>query len=131
MKQLTYTYNNIMYYTWDSCKKNFPTTVFPSEENLTNELLDMFKIKRGVIEIPDNLSIINNKKKDIRQIRNDMLKDSDKYLMRDFPIEQVLLDSVMSWRNYLREYTKGDKWWEQEPLSFDEWLENSSKDLYE
>lgn len=63
------------------------------------------------------------KKENIRTKRNNMLKLSDEWGISDREQTEEVL-SHKKWRLYLRNYTKQENWWEQNPLSFDEWKES-------
>lgn len=58
----------------------------------------------------------------VREIRNGLLNDSDKYLMPDFPIDMAGRESYKLYRQYLRDYTQSPDWWESEPLKYEDWL---------
>ena len=60
-------------------------------------------------------------KQQVRYVRNQYLQDSDKYMLPDFPIDYVLKDKYKYYRQYLRNYTEQENWWEQNPKTFDEW----------
>ena len=61
------------------------------------------------------------KKAQIRVIRNRYLEQTDKFLLSDYPITNVEREKYKAYRTYLRDYTATDKWWLNEPLRFKEW----------
>ena len=61
------------------------------------------------------------KEKEVRAVRNQYLADTDKYMIIDFPISEEEREEYKAYRQYLRDYTKQENWWEQNPLTFDEW----------
>jgi len=65
---------------------------------------------------------IEELKQQVRYVRNQYLQDTDKYMLPDFPIDYVLKDKYKYYRQYLRNYTEQENWWEQNPKTFDEWI---------
>ena len=57
----------------------------------------------------------------VKQERNALLADTDKYMLSDFPINDEEREKVVEYRKYLRDYTEGKKWWEKSPKTFEEW----------
>lgn len=64
---------------------------------------------------------IENKQKTVREVRNSYLADTDKYMLIDFPITDEMREQYKAYRQYLRNYTNNDNWFEIDPSSFDEW----------
>lgn len=62
------------------------------------------------------------KKVQIRDIRNQCLEQTDKFLIADYPITDEGREQYKAYRSYLRDYTQAEEWYEDNPLSFDEWL---------
>lgn len=63
----------------------------------------------------------------VRKIRNQMLDESDKYMISDFPLTDEERVQMGLYRQYLRDYTKQDNWWESLPDSFADWRANIEK----
>ena len=63
----------------------------------------------------------------VRGIRNQMLDESDKYMISDFPLTDEEHVQMGLYRQYLRDYTKQDNWWESLPDSFADWRANNEK----
>lgn len=63
----------------------------------------------------------------VRGIRNQMLDESDKYMISDFPLTDEERVQMGLYRQYLRDYTKQDNWWESLPDSFADWRANIEK----
>ena len=61
------------------------------------------------------------KKAEIRAIRNKYLEQTDKYMITDYPITSTQKTKYKQYRAYLRDYTLTEDWFEHEPMSFDEW----------
>lgn len=62
------------------------------------------------------------KQVDVRIIRNQYLVDTDKFMISDFPITDVKREQYVKYRQYLRDYTKEEDWYEISPLPFDKWI---------
>lgn len=68
---------------------------------------------------------IEEKEEKIRQIRNEYLEETDKFVsIPDFPIDFETKDLYIEYRQYLRDYTELKYWWEQKPKTFKDWREN-------
>lgn len=63
----------------------------------------------------------------VREIRNQMLDESDKYMISDFPLTDEERVQMGLYRQYLRDYTKQDNWWESLPDGFADWRANIEK----
>lgn len=59
----------------------------------------------------------------IREIRDNLLEQTDKYMIVDFPITDEAREAMKEYRQYLREYTKEANWWENMPLDFADFME--------
>ena len=64
---------------------------------------------------------IEDKQVQIRAIRNQYLEQTDKYMIMDYPITDEERELYKQYREYLRDYTLADNWWESNPLKFEEW----------
>ena len=64
------------------------------------------------------------KKECIRKKRNNILNLSDEWGVSDRPQTEEVLEHK-KWREYLRNYTQQENWWEQNPLTFEEWKESN------
>lgn len=68
-----------------------------------------------------------DKQNRVRGIRNQMLDESDKYMISDFPLTDEERVQMGLYRQYLRDYTKQDNWWESLPDGFADWRANIEK----
>lgn len=60
-------------------------------------------------------------KADKRAERDFLLFNSDKYMLSDFPITEEEREKWVAYRQYLRDYTKQENWWEESPKTFEDW----------
>lgn len=67
---------------------------------------------------------IEQRKAEVRLIRNQYLSDTDKFMIADFPISKEEKANYKSYRQYLRDYTEQEFWWESNPKTFEEWENN-------
>ena len=62
------------------------------------------------------------KKARVRQVRNQYLKQTDEFMIVDYPITSTQKAKYKQYRAYLRDYpASSEDWFEHEPMSFDEW----------
>lgn len=61
------------------------------------------------------------KSNQVRRIRNQYLEETDKYMILDYPISDDERLSYKNYREYLRDYTENDQWWESNPLIYEDW----------
>ena len=66
------------------------------------------------------------KKARVRQVRNQYLEQTDKYMITDYPITDEERELYKQYREYLRDYTLPENWWESEPQKFEEWASSIS-----
>lgn len=65
---------------------------------------------------------VEQKKADIRAVRNGYLTETDKYMIADFPITEEERERYRAYRQYLRDYPETEEgWYEQNPKTFEEW----------
>lgn len=84
--------------------------------------------KLGIEDKGDYLEAVNppepcdeEKKARVRQVRNQYLKQTDEFMIADYPITDEEREMYKQYRTYLRDYTLTENWWESEPLKFEEW----------
>ena len=63
----------------------------------------------------------------VREIRDNALEQTDKYMISDFPITDTDRETMKQYRQYLRDYTKSDYWWERLPMTFDEYIADKAE----
>ena len=65
---------------------------------------------------------IEQKKAEVRAVRNQYLKQTDEFMIVDYPITSTQKAKYKQYRAYLRDYPdSSEDWFEHEPMSFDEW----------
>ena len=68
--------------------------------------------------------VIEQQKTQIRSKRDSLLQKTDKFMISDYPITEDERQKIKSYREYLRDYTLIENWWQQEPNTFEELLNN-------
>lgn len=65
----------------------------------------------------------DEKKAAVRMVRRMMLQTTDFTQLGDAPLDETEKQYYREYRQYLRDYTEIENWWEQNPKTFDEWKE--------
>lgn len=73
---------------------------------------------------PESKPTEDEKKVNMRAIRDMMLQMTDYTQLIDAPFTEEEKASYREYRQYLRDYTEQPNWWEQDPKTYDEWKEN-------
>ena len=71
---------------------------------------------------------IEQRKEQVRAVRNQYLEQTDKYVIADYPITDEEREQYKAYRVYLRDYTLEDEWWLANPKTFEEWFNVKSSD---
>ena len=66
---------------------------------------------------------IEQYKEQVRSVRNKYLKQTDKFMLVDYPITDDERELYKQYRTYLRDYTLSENWWEHSPKDFSTWKE--------
>ena len=66
---------------------------------------------------------IEVKKEQVRAVRKSYLEATDVYMISDFPISEEEKENYKTYRQYLRDYTEQEGWYEQNPMTYEEWKE--------
>ena len=76
----------------------------------------------GEYVLTSSAEAIKQKKSEVRQVRNQYLEQTDKYMITDYPITSTQKTKYKQYRVYLRDYPdSSEDWFKHEPMSFDEW----------
>ena len=99
----------------------FPCLVYDSiEEDTEHQVADYIHCDgQFVITVSDEA--IEQRKEQVRAVRNSYLEQTDKFLLSDYPITSTQKTKYKQYRAYLRDYTLTEDWFEHEPMSFAEW----------
>lgn len=64
---------------------------------------------------------IEQRKEQVRTVRNQYLEQTDKYMITDYPISDDERELYKQYREYLRTYPKCQDWYKANPKTYDEW----------
>ena len=98
----------------------FPCLIYDEAVEDTEHNVEDYQHYNGefVLDLP-----IEEKQARVREVRNQYLEDTDLYMIVEFPITEEQRNQYKAYRQYLRDYTLGENWWEENPLSFEDWQE--------
>ena len=100
---------------------DFPCLVYDSIEEDTEHQLSDYIHYDGQFVITSSDEAIEQKKTDVRAVRNQYLEQTDKFLLVDYPITDDERELYKQYREYLRDYTLSENWWEHSPKTLEEW----------
>lgn len=66
---------------------------------------------------------VEKMQEEVRKVRNQLLEQTDKFLLADYPITDSEREQYKAYRSYLRDYTQTEEWYLNSPLTFEEWQE--------
>ena len=64
---------------------------------------------------------VEEKEARVRQVRNQYLEHTDKYMITDYPISNDERELYKQYREYLRTYPECQDWYKANPKTYDEW----------
>lgn len=95
------------------------------QEDAEHSVSDYLQVN-GEYVLTSSAEAIEQKKADVRAVRNQYLEQTDKYMITDYPITDDERELYKQYREYLRDYTLPENWWESEPQKFEEWVSSIS-----
>ena len=91
------------------------------QEDNEHSVSDYMQIN-GEYVLTSSAEAIEQKKTDVRAVRNQYLEQTDKFMITDYPITSTQKTKYKQYRAYLRDYPdSSDDWFKHDPMSFDEW----------
>lgn len=81
----------------------------------------------GTYTVYENKESETDKQTRVREIRDNALEQTDKYMIVDFPISDENYETMKEYRQYLRDYTKQKDWWKSLPMTFDEYIADKAE----
>ena len=99
----------------------FPCLVHDSIDEDTEHQLSDYIHCDGQFVLTVSDEAIEQRKKQVRSVRNQYLKQTDEFMIVDYPITSTQKTKYKQYRAYLRDYTLTENWFEHEPMSFDDW----------
>lgn len=96
----------------------FPCLVYDRIEEV--EDAEMVEVGGEFVLKTDDKAIAKQKD-EVRGVRNSYLAATDIYMLIDFPVTDDEREEYKDYRQYLRDYTNNDDWWEENPMDFNTW----------
>ena len=100
---------------------DFPCMVYDSVEEDTEHQLSDYAHCDGQFVLTVSDEAIEQRKEQVRSVRNQYLEQTDKYMITDYPITDDEREMYKQYREYLRDYTLSENWWEHSPKTLEEW----------
>ena len=99
----------------------FPCLVHDSvEEDAEHTVADYMQVN-GEYVLTSSDEAIEQKKAEVRSVRNQYLEQADKYMITDYPITDEERELYKQYRVYLRTYPECRDWYKANPKTYDEW----------
>ena len=99
----------------------FPCMVYDSiEEDTEHTIFDYMQVN-GEYVLTSSDEAIEQRKEQVRAVRNQYLEQTDKYMITDYPISDDERELYKQYRVYLRAYPECRDWYKANPKTFDEW----------
>ena len=91
------------------------------EEDAEHTISDYIQVN-GEYVLTSSAEAIDQKKAEVRAVRNQYLKQTDEFMIVDYPITDVKRELYKQYREYLRHYPEQVDWYKQNPFDFNNWL---------
>lgn len=106
----------------------FPCLVHDSvEEDTEHQLSDYIHCDcQFVLTVSDEA--IEQRKEQVRAVRNQYLEQTDKYMITDYPITDDERELYKQYRTYLRTYPECRDWYKANPKTLEEWSTSQTTD---
>ena len=99
----------------------FPCMIYDSvEEDAEHQLSDYVHCD-GQFVLTASDEAIEQKKVEVRAVRNQYLEQTDKYMIADYPITDEERELYRQYRTYLRTYPECRDWYKANPKTYEEW----------
>ena len=99
----------------------FPLMNYDSLEEDTEHQLSDYIHCDGQFVLTYSDEAIEQRKEQIRTVRNQYLEQTDKYMITDYPISDEERELYRQYRVYLRTYAECRDWYKANPKTFEEW----------
>ena len=100
---------------------DFPCLVHDSVEEDTEHQLSDYIHCDGQFVLTSSAEAIEQKKAEVRAVRNQYLKQSDEFMIVDYPITDDERELYKQYREYLRTYPESQEWYKANPKTYEEW----------
>ena len=100
---------------------DFPCLIHDSIEEDTEHQLSDYIHCDGQFVLTVSDEAIEQRKEQVRAVRNQYLEQTDKFMITDYPIADDERELYKQYREYLRTYPECQDWYKANPKTFDEW----------
>ena len=100
---------------------DFPCLVYDKVEEDSEHQVSDYVHCNGQFVLTSSDEAIEQRKEQVRSVRNQYLEQTDKFMIADYPITDDERELYRQYRTYLRDYTLSENWWEHSPMTFEEW----------
>ena len=90
------------------------------EEDEEHSIADYLQVN-GEYVLTSSDEAIEQKKTEVRSVRNQYLEQTDKYMITDYPITDDERELYKQYRVYLRTYPECQDWYKANPKTYEEW----------
>ena len=90
------------------------------QEDNEHSVSDYMQIN-GEYVLTSSDEAIEQKKTDVRAVRNQYLEQTDKVMLADYPITDEERELYRQYREYLRAYPECRDWYKANPKTYEEW----------
>ena len=99
----------------------FPLMNYDSLEEDTEHQVSDYIHCDGQFVLTVSDEAIEQRKEQVRSVRNQYLKQTDKYMITDYPVTDDERELYKQYRTYLRTYPECRDWYKANPKTYDEW----------
>ena len=99
----------------------FPCLVYDNIEEDTEHQLSDYIHCDGQFVLTVSDEAIEQRKEQVRSVRNRYLEQTDKFMIADYPITDDERELYKQYRTYLRTYPECRDWYKANPKTYDEW----------
>ena len=91
------------------------------EEDTEHSIADYMQVN-GEYVLTSSDEAIEQKKADVRAVRNQYLEQTDKFMIVDYPITDDERELYKQYREYLRTYPECRHWYKANPKTYEEFI---------
>ena len=99
----------------------FPLMNYESLEEDTEHQVSDYVHCDGQFVLTSSDEAIEQKKVEVRAVRNSYLEQTDKFMITDYPVSDEERELYRQYREYLRTYPECRDWYKANPKTYDEW----------
>ena len=100
---------------------NFPCLVHDGVEEDTEHTVSDYLQVNGEYVLTSSEEAIEQRKEQVRAVRNQYLKQTDEFMITDYPITDDERELYKQYRPYLRTYPECRDWYKANPKTLEEW----------